>query len=149
MDIIFKRDNGMIGQSISFHDENGKPYDKPLVDQSAVEDCDINNIISRYQRAAVPLPPLDPSRVRYGDFTDVTNFQDAQIRILEAQEMFDALPAKLRARFENDPAMFLDFVDDPNNMDEMVKLGLVEKPKGVPQEEPSAPKEEVVESQNN
>jgi len=40
--------------------------------------------------------------------------------------MFNDLPSSIRSRFGNDPAAFLDFVQDENNADEMVKLGLTE-----------------------
>ena len=40
--------------------------------------------------------------------------------------MFEELPATIRKKFENDPAKFLDFVNDERNADEMVELGLRE-----------------------
>ena len=40
-----------------------------------------------------------------------------------------ALPAHLRARFENDPAQLIDFLGDENNRSEAEKLGLLEVPK--------------------
>jgi phage internal scaffolding protein len=41
--------------------------------------------------------------------------------------MFNDLPSSIRSRFGNDPAAFLDFVNDEGNADEMIKLGLIEK----------------------
>ena len=34
------------------------------------------------------------------------------------------MPADVRARFNNDPALFVDFCSDEANLDEMRKLGL-------------------------
>ena len=46
--------------------------------------------------------------------------------MIRAQEAFDALPSSWRTKFNNDPANFVDFCQDPNNRDEMVKLGMIE-----------------------
>lgn len=46
--------------------------------------------------------------------------------VIRAQEAFDALPSSWRTKFNNDPANFVDFCQDPNNRDEMIKLGMIE-----------------------
>lgn len=38
-----------------------------------------------------------------------------------------ALPAQVRAKFSNDAAEFLDFVQNPKNADELVAMGLATK----------------------
>jgi hypothetical protein len=43
------------------------------------------------------------------------------------------LPAELRARFENDPAKLIEFIDNSENLDEAINLGLVNKPENLPQ----------------
>lgn len=123
VDVIYKRKNGRYGQSIAFHDENGKPYETPLTDQSFKDDADINVIIDRYKRAGT-IPAAAAENLHFIDFTEVTNFQDAMIKICEAEDMFNSLDAKVRYRFNNDPGEFLAFVEDPNNLDELVKMGL-------------------------
>jgi phage internal scaffolding protein len=125
---FFRRPNGSLCVQVNFHDENGEPLDPVLVDQSVVNECDINTIIDRF-RVGGAIPSLPPGQQLYGDFTGVTNFHDAQIRIFEATELFNGLPAKIRYRFDNDPGKFLTFANDPENQSEMVSLGLVEKPK--------------------
>lgn len=40
--------------------------------------------------------------------------------------MFEDLPSQIRSRFENRPDKFLDFVNDENNQQEMVKMGLLD-----------------------
>ena len=44
-----------------------------------------------------------------------------------------ALPAQIRSRFENDPAKLIDFLDNSENLDEAIKLGLVSKFEELPQ----------------
>lgn len=68
---------------------------------------------------------------QYGDFTGIFDYQSAQNTIRFAQEQFMALPADLRARFHNDPQELLEFVENGDNKDEAIKLGLVEKPQVV------------------
>ena len=60
----------------------------------------------------------------YGDFSSVLEFQQAQNILIEAQDAFDALPASLRKRFDNDPAVMLEFIENPDNREEAEKLGL-------------------------
>ena len=65
-------------------------------------------------------------------------------QIVAAQEAFNGLPAAVRKRFGNDPGQMLDFLDDPQNASEAVKLGLVDAPQDsqVPQgdvQPPAAP----------
>ena len=62
---------------------------------------------------------------QYGDATQV-EYADALNVIANANTMFEELPATIRKKFENDPAKFLEFVQDPKNQEEMEKLGLKE-----------------------
>ena len=61
----------------------------------------------------------------YDDFTGVSDFQSAMNAVREASENFMELPAKVRARFDNDPQMFLEFVASEDNRQEAVELGLI------------------------
>jgi len=47
--------------------------------------------------------------------------------VARGQTMFEELPSSIRTRFENDPAKFLDFVQDEENKEEMQELGLLNK----------------------
>ena len=97
--------------------------DESLAKQSFKEECDINTIVRRFG-----LTGEMPSNVRmstYGDFTGISNYQDALNAILEAEDSFMAMPAEIRARFQNDPAQFVEFCSDEANREEAVKMGLV------------------------
>ena len=48
-------------------------------------------------------------------------------RVLAAKTEFESLPAQIRARFQNDPAQLIEFLQDENNRPEAEELGLVEK----------------------
>jgi len=98
--------------------------DPSLAQQSARDESDINFIVDRFTRTG-ELP--QPSRLPvYADFEGIFDFQTAQNAIRAAQESFNALPAKVRERFGNDPQKLMAFVEDPENRSEGVILGLVD-----------------------
>lgn len=102
---------------------------EPKTQQQYKASCDINNILKKYHRDGVISPDLLNKRhAVFGDVSNFGDFQESQNKILEAREAFMTLPAKLRARFDNDPAKCLDFATNPDNWDEMVKLGMVKPP---------------------
>jgi len=101
--------------------------DVSLAKQSFAEECDINTIVKRFNLSGqLPENVFVP---QYGDFEEVFDFHTAMNVVAKAGEAFDAMPADVRARFNNDPGAFVDFVSDPANTDEAVKLGIaVAKP---------------------
>ncbi len=63
---------------------------------------------------------------RYGEIQAHT-FTEAQMIVANAQSMFEELPSKARAAFNQDPARFLNFVNnlDPvTGHDDLVEVGL-------------------------
>ena len=46
---------------------------------------------------------------------------------MTAEEAFNAMPAEVRDRFQNDPGRFLEFANDASNYDEALKMGLAIK----------------------
>jgi len=91
--------------------------------QSFRDECDINNILRQFNvTGQLPVGSVQP---QYGDFSGITDYQSALNAVMAAQDSFLALPAKLRARFDNDPALFVEFVSDEANKDEMKALGLL------------------------
>ena len=78
---------------------------------------------------------------QYQEFDGVFDFQTAMNLVRTSQEAFEAMPATVRDRFNNDPARFMDFVNDADNYDEALKMGIV-NPRPKPVETPaSAPVE--------
>ena len=109
-------------------DETAFTSTQPTMTQQQFKDeADINRLVDRFLRTG-EVPPVD-GRAMYGDFIDVPDgYQAALNAVIEAQAGFDALPSKIRQRFDNDPAELLSFLQDPKNLDEAVELGLLEKP---------------------
>jgi phage internal scaffolding protein len=99
--------------------------DASLAQQHFKEECDINTILEKFNiTGLLPEQPLSP---RYGDFTGISDYHTAMNRVIAAQDEFEALPAQIRARFNNDPAQLIEFLENSDNRPEAEKLGLVEK----------------------
>jgi len=47
-----------------------------------------------------------------------------QFIISEAKSMFETVPSHIRAKFGEDPAQYLAFMQDPNNIEAIEALGL-------------------------
>ena len=97
--------------------------DATLAQQHFKDECDINNILRQFNvTGLLPETPLSP---RYGDFTGIGDYHTALNRVIAAEHEFMALPAQIRSRFDNDPAKLIDFLENQENKDEAIKLGLV------------------------
>ena len=113
-----------------------EPYNDPgvdcsedpgVTDGSQAAELDVNQIIRRAQKSGI-LPGTDVERV-YADVSDAVSYHEALNLINNAHHQFMSLEAEVRARFENDPAKFTEFMHDEKNVEEMYKLGLAERPK--------------------
>ncbi|QXP07900.1 MAG: internal scaffolding protein [Arizlama microvirus] len=105
--------------------ESGVACEEPsLAQQHYKDECDINNILRQFNiTGLLPESPLSP---RYGDFTGIKDYHSALNAVIAAEDGFLSLPAEIRSRFSNDPAMLIDFLADKNNRAEAEKLGLVD-----------------------
>lgn len=115
--------------------------DVSLAKQSFAEEVDINTIIRRFGLSGeLPVNVRMPLNV---DFEGVFDFQSAMNVIVDARQSFDSMPAQVRSRFSNDPAKFVDFCSNPENLEEARKLGLAPRepvaPAVAPVPAPKAP----------
>lgn len=99
--------------------------DASLAQQHFKEECDINTILEKFNVTGLwPEQALSP---RYGDFTGISDYHTAMNRVIAVQDEFEALPAQIRARFGNDPAQLIEFMENSENRSEAEALGLIEK----------------------
>jgi phage internal scaffolding protein len=96
----------------------------PSLTKSEYKDqCDINNVVQRALRTGVlPGTNLEPL---YADFSEISDYATASIKIAEATQAFEQLPSNIKEQFDNDVNKLLDFVDDPENEEEAKQLGLL------------------------
>ena len=106
--------------------------DASLTQQHQKDQADINFIIEQFNVTGIlPTAPVSP---QYGDFTGISDYQSALNAVIEAEDEFMSLPAKLRSRFENDPANLINFLSNDENRQEAIELGLIEpiQPSAIP-----------------
>lgn len=120
---------------------HGTINDEPsLTQQQYAEETDINFIMKRYTTTGLlPLGTTDTGT--YGDFSEVTDYRAALDIIQRAQDQFAELEAHVRARFLNDPAQLLAFIQDPANYEEARKLGFLKAEPPPPPPPPDNPVE--------
>jgi len=103
--------------------------------QQFKEECDVNNILRNYVDTGV-LTHVSDTPPEFGDFSSVpADYGEALALIQRSEEEFMTLPSEVRERFDNRPANLIKFLQDENNRDEAVKLGLVNKPVEADQKE--------------
>ena len=117
---------------------------RSMTKQAHKGECDINNILKKFRDQGV-ITHRNTFEGNYGDFTEVPlSYHDAMNQVREADEMFQSIPAHVRAEFQNDPGKFLEFVQNPQNAQKMYDLGLSNSPPAKqeaaepPQTEPEA-----------
>lgn len=87
---------------------------------------DVNNVVSKFLRTGVL--PQKAAQPFYGDFSVADDYHSAMNRVMQIEDMFMSLPAKVRNRFSNNAEALLRFVGDVSNRDEAIELGLIDKP---------------------
>lgn len=98
--------------------------DPSLAQQHMKDECDINVLVERFGvTGQLPTTPLEPS---YGDFSGVSDYHTALNAIKAADTAFMGLPAQLRAKFDHDPNALLQFLQNEQNRDEAIMLGLID-----------------------
>lgn len=132
---IEKREDGSVRVYHTFEGE------ECITSQSARKETDLNYLMKRHKRLSeIPFVKKNPM---YGDFSTVGDYTQALETIKRSKEAFGQLSAEVQKRFNHNPAELLQFVNDINNKEEAIKLGLIEKPAEQQTEEPeSAPESE-------
>lgn len=93
--------------------------------QADLDASDINKIVKRFERDGIV--PLSNREGLYLDVSEVPDYREAIEQVRRADEYFMSLPASSRAMFNNDPAEFLDKVNDPTQLDLLVEAGVIPK----------------------
>jgi len=95
--------------------------------QQFADQVEINNIIKKYQKTGQWLHVTSKTGI-YADVSQIGDYAQCLQKVLDANSAFSSLPSNIRARFSNDPAQLLSFLQDPSNKEEAEKLGLLNKP---------------------
>lgn len=92
--------------------------------QSFKEECDINNIVRKYQATGM-VTHVEANAGVYADVSGATDFRSALDRVKAANKVFMGLDPETRGALNNSPAEFLDLLADPSRRSEMEELGLL------------------------
>lgn len=106
------------------------------------EEVDINNIVEKFKRTG-RLDGVPNAQPQYGDISAL-DFMTMQKAVTRMNAWFMKQPAKIRNLFNNSPAQYLEYIQDPTNKAEAQKLGLLPpdpKPATPPQSEPKKAEE--------
>ena len=93
-----------------------------LTEQSHAETVNINNVMARYQRNRL-LDHVNMHQGTYNDYVDAPSYYEAQVAIANANSMFETVPSEIRANFNNDPAQFLGWIQNPDNREAIEEYG--------------------------
>lgn len=89
-----------------------------LTKSEQAQACDTNHILERFVRTGV-IDHVQTHEPQYGDFENF-DFHAMQNKVAAATQMFEELPAKVRAsEFNNDPAQFIEFIAHQANVRDM------------------------------
>jgi len=102
-----------------------------MTKQSFRDECNINKIMAKFQRTGL-INHYAKHAPQYMDIPAI-DYHDALNIVADAESMFEELPSTIRAQFENNPEKFLEFVQNPDNLDKMRELGLAKAPQSPPE----------------
>lgn len=101
-------------------------FTKPsLTKKSLKDEVNINSIMARYETCGI-IEHLNEKTPHYGDYSEMPNYQNSLDKIIQANESFNSLPAQIRKQFDNDPAEFVEFCSNPENLPKLREMGLAE-----------------------
>lgn len=93
-----------------------------ITEQGHKDECDVNNIIKKYDATGL-ITHVAKFEASYQDVSAI-EFKQALELQMEISAKFSELPSEIRKRFENNPQLYLAFLENPKNDKEAVTLGL-------------------------
>lgn len=106
--------------------EGPKDWGPSRTKQSAEPETNIKQIFSRFQ-ATGEMTHISNALMAYRDMSDLPDLESAMNIVANANSLFAELPAHIRKRVGHDAANFLPFIDDPENLEECIELGILPK----------------------
>jgi len=88
--------------------------------QAFKDECNIQKIMARSDIAGT-ISHLEKFEGVYADYADF-DFHEQINKLTRGREIFDELPAEVRAEFNQSPMDFFEYVNDPKNIDRLGEL---------------------------
>lgn len=107
--------------------------------QSFKKECDINNIVARIRKGDAELPAQ--AKQVFADVSGVPDYLEMRNRIAAADELFAALPSRVRRALNNDPARLVELSSTAEGVEQLAAMGLKRPQEAAPPkaEPPAAP----------
>ena len=106
------------------NEDYSQSFTDGLTEQHHTDTCDINKILAQFMETGIM--PNTNANPQYGDVSDV-DFTSMQNQLATAKTLFEELPEPVKARFNNEMHTFLTFAENPDNLPELVDMGLAVK----------------------
>lgn len=100
-------------------------HEPSLTQQSDQKQTDIHYIMKKFERTGV-LDHNTKHEGTYGDHGSMPDYVAAHQMIADAKTMFETVPATIRAKHDNDPAKFLDWINNEKNREEILESGFTD-----------------------
>lgn len=95
-----------------------------MTQQHFKDECDINNIIDLYTRTGEL--PVNAMEMRYADVSTFSDYTTMRAAMAQADSDFLELPSRVRERYHNDVAEFLDAIATEDGRRELQSLMTVD-----------------------
>ena len=107
------------------NEDYSETFSDGITEQHHTEQCDINKILAQFMETGI-MPNPKYANPQYSDVSQV-DFQDMQNTLAKAKTLFEELPEQVKDRFNNEMHTFLNFAENPDNLQEMEEMGLAVK----------------------
>ena len=106
------------------NEDYSQSFTDGLTEQHHTDTCDINKILAQFMETGIM--PNTNATPQVADVSDV-DFTQMQNQLATAKTLFEELPEQVKARFNNEMHTFLHFAENPDNLPELVDMGLAVK----------------------
>lgn len=97
-------------------------------EQCHTSECEIGAIMRKYEKTGLISHTANVS-ADYRDVSGAEDYLSSMTKVMNANAAFATLSSRLRLKFDNDPSKFVEYINNADNLDEMIELGLVEPKK--------------------
>ena len=106
------------------NEDYSQSFTDGLTEQHHTDTCDINKILAQFMETGIM--PQTNANPQYGDVSDI-DYTQMQNQLATAKTLFEELPEQVKDRFNNEMHKFLHFAENPDNLPELVDMGLAVK----------------------
>jgi hypothetical protein len=101
------------------------------VEQSHKEQVNINNIVKRHGLDMIA-KTAQVTQLAYDDVS-TNDFTESMNLIAKGRQTFESLPSAVRKEFNHDPAVYMDYIHNPENKQALIDRGWMKPPEPDPQ----------------